>query len=212
MPLNSPSIPAAAAPNRRRQSPRSLALQARSRAGAAGSRRARRRPLAALGRRLPAQRQHQHDEADHVGERDMPAVPQPVADRFRLRDTCWTAPRRRWSRTRSSSRRSPRCRRACPSRSRPASAPSAVSGMLSNTAETKPRPKAVCQDADGQFLHRHHRSAGHQREQENACPWSPPAAAPSPAAAPARVSRIATHTATPMNGKAVRRCSVKCAR
>jgi hypothetical protein len=44
---------------------------------------------------------------------------------------------------------------------------SAVSGMLSKTAETKPSPNAVCHEARRQSLHRHHRRAKHQREQED---------------------------------------------
>jgi hypothetical protein len=38
--------------------------------------------------------------------------------------------------------------------------------MLSNTADTKPKPSAVCQ-MRGQFLDRHHRGAGDERQQED---------------------------------------------
>jgi len=50
-----------------------------------GSGRAGRRQFAAPGRRVPAQRQHQHGKPGHIGQRNMPAMSQPVPDRFRLR-------------------------------------------------------------------------------------------------------------------------------
>ena len=61
--------------------------------------------------------------ADHVGDGHPPAVLDPQPYRFGFRDTCWRAPRRRRSRTRSWSRRSRPHRRESPSRSRPASGP-----------------------------------------------------------------------------------------
>ena len=83
-------------------------------------------------------------------------------------ETGWPAPRRPTSRTRSSSRRSRRHRPGSPSRSRLACSASAVSGMLSNTAETKPRPSATVPRGVGQLLHGHHRRRKHQRQQEDA--------------------------------------------
>ena len=100
------------------------AISARLRCGASGCQ--------------PSTRQHD-EEADHIGNGHVPAVPQPQADRLWLRDTCWTAPRRPTSRTRSSSRRSRPHRRGSPSRSRPVSAPARSAGYC----RTPPRRSRV---------------------------------------------------------------------
>src|SRR3989442_2145284 len=77
---------------------------------------------------------------------------------------------------------------------------SAVSGMLSNTAETKPRPSAVCHDAAGSF------STGIGEAQviskrRNALPLNAPGSSDHAGLRHSAAMRIAAHTAAPMNGK-----------
>ena len=67
--------------------------------------------------------------------------------------------------------------------------------MLSNTAETKPRPNVVCHDGGGQPLDRHQRRGEHQRQQERRA-LERRRRHPSRAGGSAAI-RIAAHTATP---------------
>jgi hypothetical protein len=71
---------------------------------------------------------------------------------------------------------------------------SAVSGMLSNTADTKPRPSAVCHEATGSFSTGIIEAHTHQREQEDAALERTGQQAPGRVRTGA-VTRMATHTA-----------------
>src|ERR1017187_6560001 len=77
---------------------------------------------------------------------------------------------------------------------------SAVSGMLSNTAETKPRPKAECQDAAGSA------STGIidaqvTRDSRKIDPLLASGSSSQSGLLSGTLNRIAAHTAAPMNGK-----------
>ncbi len=72
--------------------------------------------------------------------------------------------------------------------------------MLSNTAETKPRPSAVCQDAAGSF------STGISEahtisERRNTLPLNAPGSSDHAGLRHSAAMEIAAHTPAPMNGK-----------
>ena len=72
--------------------------------------------------------------------------------------------------------------------------------MLSKTAETKPRPSAVCQDAAGNF------STGISEahtisERRNTLPLNAPGSSDHAGLRHSAAMRIAAHTPAPMNGK-----------
>ena len=77
---------------------------------------------------------------------------------------------------------------------------SAVSGMLSNTEETKPSPNAVCQEGVGSsstgIIEAHS-----TRLKRNTAPLNASGSTSQSCRRTRMVSRIATHSATPMKGK-----------
>src|SRR5262249_32995660 len=77
----------------------------------------------------------------------------------------------------------------------------AVSGMLSNTAETQPRPNAVCQDAAGSF------STGTieapvTTDSRKIVPLRVSASTAQPGCRKGTAARMAAHTARPITGHA----------
>ena len=89
-------------------------------------------------------------KTDDIGHRYVPAGAKPREDRFTFREQV---------RQRNARRRSEPDHRAAEAHRIGDESPvvaallqaSAVSGMLSNTAETNPSPSAVCHDASGSF-------------------------------------------------------------
>src|SRR5690348_14996751 len=78
---------------------------------------------------------------------------------------------------------------------------SAVRGMLSKTAETKPRPSAVCQDAAGS-LSTGIKDAQRIRESRKMLPTKAPGSSAQSGFRSGALTRSASHTAAPMNGNA----------
>src|SRR2546426_4943112 len=72
--------------------------------------------------------------------------------------------------------------------------------MLSNTAETKPRPSAVCHDAAGNFS-TGISEAHTMSESRNTLPLNAPGSSDHAGRRHSAAMKITTHTAAPMNGK-----------
>src|SRR5712691_2995145 len=71
--------------------------------------------------------------------------------------------------------------------------------MLSNTADTKPRPSAVCHDAAGSFS-TGISEAHTMSERRNTLPLNAPGSSDHAGLRHSAAMKIATHTAAPMNG------------
>src|SRR5262249_6518608 len=97
---------------------------------------------------MPTCDDHECGKADNVSNGHVPTMPQPESDRFRFgirirkcNPRCRAEPDHRPTKSDGISERAPVVATLLSA--------SAVSGMLSKTADTKPRPSAVCHEALG---------------------------------------------------------------